>query len=190
MSTLWLARLLYLRGFLLIAAGAIAVRWPSETLASMLVAAGATTAILGLLELVCAVAIQRMAYHRYLAVLHAAVAMGFGAIALAAATLDVATLVSLCATWLVLHAILLLAIATETPRDDHARAAVLSWAAANVLFALAIAAGNPPSGVALEYPGALYAWAYGVALVVAGVWMRRHLPIAAPAPSAPISLTG
>jgi hypothetical protein len=75
---------LYVRGFLLLAVSAIAIRWPEETLLGMTAVAGGLVALFGVIEHAMVIGSDASARLKGLVSLHAFLSLFVGAVAIAA----------------------------------------------------------------------------------------------------------
>jgi hypothetical protein len=166
---------LYVRGFVLLALAAIALRWPDDVLFGAMLTAGVLVGALGVFELGVAGVAEASPETKRLMALHALVSIGFGAVALAAGLVPLATTVRLIAGWLLLHSVVTLAIANRVSTPRRARLLLLFAAAVNVVCALGILTYTPITFATLMYVGAGYAAAYGVAQIGTARWIWRGL---------------
>lgn len=166
---------LFVRGFAVLLLASIAVRWPEETLLGAMVTASSVVAVLGVFELAFAVVSNATRGTRSMMILHALLSISFGAVTASALYDDVETTVSLAASWLLLHAVVTLAMLTITPAIGRVRAAIAFWAALNLTASFIVAVYSRADVLPLLYLGAVYAWLYGVVQIAVALWIRHHL---------------
>ena len=166
-----LAAILYVRGFLLLALGAIGVRWPQQSLASVITIAGITLSLLGAIEATLAIFSrankQTASLLRYIAF----VSLAFGLVSLSVRTSAPTTTVAILATWLVAHATVAVMVGAVLRRPFDRRA-VLAWSVVNVAAALIVAAASDSAFQILLYAGAAYVALYGIAQIIVGLRLR------------------
>lgn len=173
---LWVT--LYVRGFLLLAAAAIAIRWPDKTLLGMTAVAGGVVAALGVFEYAIVSASNASRRTKGLVALHALMSVAFGALAIAARFAAPDTTRDFAAVWLLLQSALVLAVARHVPSAGHARGVLLAWSAANVVCAFVVAAHPVMPLPGLLYIGAAYTAVYGVIQIAAALWIRDRTTLA------------
>jgi uncharacterized membrane protein HdeD (DUF308 family) len=169
------ATVLFLRGFLLAGLAAVAVRWPEVTLLTSMGTAGAIVGILGVFELAVAVFSGSSRMTRGLLFMHAYLSLTFAGVSLAVRFTSPGMTVALIALWLLLHAVLAVAVARVVPAT-RGRALLVAWAAANLVCALVVVAAPWRNMLTVLYVGAVYVWSYGVVQVSVAMWIRRHHP--------------
>ena len=166
-----LAAIMYVRGFLLLALGAIGVRWPQQSLASVITIAGITLSLLGAIEATLAIFSrankQTASLLRYVAF----VSLAFGLVSLAVRTSPPETAAAVLATWLVAHATVAVMVGAVMQRPLDRRA-VLAWSVMNVAAALIVAAATDSAFQILLYAGAVYVALYGIAQIMVGLRLR------------------
>jgi uncharacterized membrane protein HdeD (DUF308 family) len=169
---------LYLRGFLLLGLSAVAVRWPRETLFDAMVTAGGVMGVLGLLELLLAAVTHVGRQTRTLMVVHAALAVTFGVVAITASMAAASTTIQVIAVWLLLHAVVALALASRMPTMPDRRALV-TWSVVNLACSFVVVAFPTLPPAELLYLGAAYAAVYAILQIGVALWIRRGLRVAA-----------
>lgn len=175
-GTRWDERLsgvLMARGVPFVLLAAVAIRWPDETLRpAMMVAAGVAVA-LGVLEMTFAWGARVLPSVRWFLVGHAAVSVAFGVLTFVLPSATLYAGLGLAMLWLMAHATFAILLAARLWYFARMRNALLLWAAVNTAVIMACVTVTPPNTATLEYLGALYTATYGVALIVAGEWIRR-----------------
>jgi hypothetical protein len=167
---------LFVRGGLLIALAAVAVRWPEETLLLAMVAAGAVAGTLGLIEVAGASVSKTLLSSRIFYLGHGLIFVGFGVLT---ATVSVATVPAatwLIVAWLLLHVTYAFLLAARLSYLPRVRNGLSLWGTINLGCALAVSyLPAPPTILALYLWGALYVVALGIVEVVAGAWINKHI---------------
>jgi uncharacterized membrane protein HdeD (DUF308 family) len=165
---------LLLRGFFLIVLGAVAVRWPEQTLVLAIVAAGGIAGTLGIFEVATAAATEMLPSSRMFYLGHGLVFVAFGVLSASVHVATVSVATTLAIIWLTLYVAYALLLAARVWYLSPARAGLLAWAFINTACAIATARFPARTTVGLLYWGALYVAVLGVAQVVAGTWIKRH----------------
>ena len=166
-----LAAIMYVRGFVVLALGAIGLRWPQSTLEMVIVMAGAIVTLLGVAEMLVASRSHADKPVKSLLLYVAAVSIAFGAVSLAVSFAMPKTAVAALAVWLVANATVSLMVAAVMSRANDRRV-LLGWSAINLLAALVAAALSASAFYGLLYAGAAYAASYGVLQIGAGLRLR------------------
>ena len=166
-----LATVLYVRGFAVLALGAVGVRWPQDGLWIAIGLAGVIVTLLGIVELVLAFrsAAERpiKSLQRYVAL----VSIAFGVTSLAQQFAPPAFALDVLAIWLLGHALVSLMVGAAMPRslDGHL---LLVWSALNLTAALLVAVASVPVHYGILYGGAAYTALYGAVQIAAGLRLR------------------
>lgn len=164
---------LYLRGFALLGLAAVAIRWPDETLLNAMVTAGVVVGVLGVCELAVTGLSAATRATKGLISMHAALSIAFGVVSLASLAAPLSVTMRLVGAWLLIHAVIALAIASRVTSSRFARALLMSWSALNVAAALAVTAYTGATLAVLMYTGAAYAAVYGVLQIATARWIRN-----------------
>lgn len=164
---------LYLRGFALLALAAVAIRWPDEVLYNAMLTAGVVVGVLGVCELALVAVSSTVASAKGLMMVHACLSIAFGALALMARTATLATSMRMIGAWLLMQAIVALAIAARVKSAGLARPLLVAWSAVNVAASFLVLTYAWMTLVALMYIGAGYAAAYGVVQIATARWIRH-----------------
>lgn len=179
-----LAAVMYVRGFTVLALGAIAIRWPQSGLWIAIGLAGAIVTLLGIVEV--ALAFRSKADKTVASLLRyiGMVSLGFGLVSFAAIQATPAIAIAALATWLVAQATvsLMAGAVVKRPTDRHA---LVTWAGINLAAALVVAIASADTLYGLLYAGAGYTALYGVIQIAAGLRLRAEglkFPAGAPIP--------
>jgi hypothetical protein len=166
---------LFVRGFVLLALAAVAVRWPEETLVDAMVTAGAVVGFLAVFELTLALLSAARRDTKALMVLHALMSIAFAGIAISARFAATCTTTALASTWLVLQAALSLTLIPLAGAVRGGRSALFAWSAFNLACGLFAATYSCATVEWLLYLGAVYSAGYGMTQIAVSLWIRRHL---------------
>lgn len=166
-----LAAVMYVRGFAVLALGAIGVRWPEEGLWAVIGVAGVIVTLLGVVELV--LALRSTADRAVTSLLRyiALVSVAFGFVSFAATEASPHTAVAGAATWLLAQSVVSLMVGAVLRRPADRRA-LLTWSSINLLAALVVAAASVSAFYGLLYAGAGYTALYGIMQIAAGLRLR------------------
>lgn len=177
-----LAAVMYVRGFSVLALGAIAIRWPQSFLWIAIGLAGAIVTLLGIVEITLAArspadrAVTSLL--RYVAM----VSIAFGLVSFAAILATPAIAVAALSTWLLAQATVSVMVGAGVKRPADRRA-LLTWAGINLVAAVMVAVLSTDTFYGLLYAGAGYTALYGVVQIVAGLRLRAEaLSVLAGAP--------
>lgn len=168
-----LSTVLLIRGFALLAFGAIAVRWPDQSLADAVRYAGGIAVFLGIVELGMAMAGHALLSTRSFRTGHALVSIAFGVVSGAVTVLSLDAALDVAMVWLGAYAAFLLLLAARLWYLRRIRHALLLWSAVNAAAVVACASMRSAPRVTVLLMGALYTAALGAATIFAARWMRR-----------------
>lgn len=168
-----LSTVLLIRGFALLAFGAIAVRWPELSLADAVRYAGGVAVFLGLVELGMAMVGRALLSTRTFRIGHALTSIAFGMVAGAVPVLSLNGALDLAMLWLGVYATFLLLLAARLWYFRRMRGALLLWGAVNALVVAGCATMRSTPKVTVLLLGALYTAALGAVTILAARWMRR-----------------
>lgn len=168
-----LSTVLLIRGFALLAFGAIAIRWPEQSLADAVRYAGGVAVFLGIVELGMAMAGHALLSTRSFRVGHALTSIGFGLASGAVTALSVDAALDLAMLWLGAYAAFLLLLGARLWYFRRIRDALLLWGAVNATAVLACATMRSAPKVTMLLMGALYTAALGAVTILGARWMRR-----------------
>ena len=168
-----LATILLIRGLVLLAMGALAVRWPREAIAEAVQYAGGIAVFLGILELGTALAGEALMSIRFFRAGHAVTSITFGFIAGAVATRPIEDGLVLAVLWLGGYAAFLLLLTARLWVYRKVRLALILWVTANVASIAACLVLGSDSRSAILFGGAAYTAVLGIATLVAARWLHR-----------------
>lgn len=177
-----LSTVLLIRGFALLALGAIAVRWPEQSLGDAVRYAGGIAVFLGIVELGIAMAGQALLSARAFLIGHAVASIGFGLVSGAMTIRSRDAALDLAMLWLGAYAAFLLLLAARLSVFRRIRDAALLWGMVNVTAVVVCATMRSAPRATMLLMGALYTAALGAVTILAARWMRRgwmaveHLP--------------
>lgn len=168
-----LSTVLLIRGVALLAFGAIAVRWPEQSLADAVRYAGGIAVFLGIVELGMAMAGHALRSTRFFRVGHALASIGFGVVSGAMTALSLDAALNLVMLWLGVYAAFLALLSARLWHFRRIRDALLLWGAVNATAVLVCATMRSAPRVTMLLMGALYTAALGAVTILAARWTRR-----------------
>lgn len=168
-----LATVLWIRGFALLAFGAIAVRWPEQSLADAVRYAGGIAVFLGIVELGMAMAGDALLSTRSFRIGHALTSIGFGLVSGAVTVLSLDAALTLVTLWFGAYAAFLLLLAARLSYFRRIRDALLLWGTVNATAVVICATMRSAPRVTMLLLGALYTAVLGAVTILAARWTRR-----------------
>jgi hypothetical protein len=170
-----LSAALFGRGIVLFALAAIGIRWPDETLFFVLIAAGASAAILGIFQLGMHVVSRELPSTKAFLIGDGFMTLTLGIALIAMPQLTGRPALLLGGAWLGVYGVFLLLLMGRLWFLRFSRRVLLAWATVTWLAAVGAAVAGPMALSSALYWVAAYLWGFGLVHVGAGVWLhRRH----------------
>lgn len=163
---------LYLKGALMLVGGAVALRWPDETLVMAMMFAGSLLALVAIYEILLSIHARRETRGWLLALADGSLALGLAVLTITLTAIPLRLTLLLSAGWLAATAVVAGVLALALWPMPRTRVALSPWAAVNVALAV-MAVAYSADIFMLLYAGAAYAIVYGLFHLATASWMRR-----------------